>query len=694
MEGEEAQRELVAQLGARTASAPAAAASARLPAVPSVIGSSTTASCFPAPLVPHPATMALGRPPVVASVVGSSATASCFPGPVVPHPAAAALGRLPAVATVACGSATASCFPGPVVPHPAAMASVFPGALADSAPSGSTLGCAPAGVPMAADQSRHEKRPADSSTQLPLPKRFRLRTKTKLPVAPSPSDLLAAGSALTPDMCEAFGLLPEDPNAKRQSYLITLPHTDAPGLVAPETLTRQEVIEKVLDSFTHPIYASAHISASGLALDKAAIGREPHSKPSKDGQIHTHDHIAILCKQVGGFRFLPVKRALMQRHQLASHWSCHQGYHSAVRYIIMPSEKKPMSVLDASPMCWAADGVHPPLFDAAQEPVTAAASRARREHKAKAASQEGKGEPRPCELDLFAIVVENRFRNTADDHHADERLIEYLRDHGGPQLYQLAWKIRHKLGALINDVWAWEEVSDTLVRVGGTRVERLCSACSFPCVCGGQWPHWAAKALTLNKINPGVFWHCVYMSLHDGRREDKRAMTLVGRRGGEGKSFLFSPLKAVFGLDGVQMKPEKGGFPLLGLQTKRVAVLDEWRFDATVLGLATQLLWFEGKPLVLSQPQNQGASGHLIYSGTAPIFITTKEQYLESLVLEAQAAEAQDGACEASMLLRRLALFNFSKKLPIPAGLKVPDCAACFAQTVVRNAAAHHEVAA
>ena len=157
--------------------------------------------------------------------------------------------------------------------------------------------------------------------------------------------------------------------------------------------------------------------------------------------------------------------------------------------------------------------------------------------------------------------------------------------------------------------------------------------------------------------------------------------------------FLFSPLKAVFGLDSVQLKPEKGSFPLLDLQTKRVAVLDEWRFDSTVLSLATQLLWFEGKPLVLSQPQNQGAAGHLIYAGTAPIFITTKEQYLDGLVKEARAAEAQDGVCEASMLLRRLVLVYFAAKLPIPAGVKVPDCAACFAQTVLRHAGAHHAAA-
>ncbi len=356
----------------------------------------------------------------------------------------------------------------------------------------------------------------------------------------------------------------------------------------------------------------------------------------------------------------------------------------------MPSERKPGSSLDPSPECWAADGMHPRLFDAAQEPCTAAATRACRERRAKAASEAGKSEPRATELELYPIVVENKFKNTADDYHADKRLIAYLRQHGGRQLYQLAWRIRHRLDALINDVWSWEEVDDTLLRVGGSRVERLASVCSSPCTCNGQWPHWAAMALALNRIDANLFWHTVHMALHDGRREDKAVMTLVGRRGGEGESFLFSPLKTVFGLESMQMKPEKGNYPLLDLQTKRVAVLDEWRFDATVLGLATQLLWFEGKPLVLTQPQNQGVVGHLIYSAIAPVFITTKEQYLDSLVKEPQAVEAQDDMCEASMLLRRLCLCKFASKLPIPAGLKVPECAACFAQIVIRHASAHH----
>ena len=444
-------------------------------------------------------------------------------------------------------------------------------------------------------------------------------------------------------MCAELGLAPEDREAKGQAYLVTFPHTSKPGLVAPETLTRSKLMEKVRDAFAHPSGVGG-AAARGRARTPSmmACARELHAKAGSDGVQHAHHHVPLRCGDAGGFRFMPIKRALLERHGLASHWSPHCGYHSAVRYIVVPSEKKPQASLDPSPECWAQNGNHLPLFDSAQEPATAAAFRAKREARVKCASEAGKAEPRATELDLCAVIVENNFRNTADDHNASKRLIAYLKKHGGHQLYQLAWKQRHKLSSIIDDVWVWETVDETLARVGGTRVETLYAACSTPCICGGQWPQWAMLALSLNGIDPGLFWHTVYMCLHDGRREDKPVMVLVGRRGGEGKSFLLAPLLAVFGIDVVQLKPDKGSFPLLDLPTKRVVLLDEWRFDTTVLSVATQLLWLEGKPLVLSQPQNQGATGHFVYKGTAPIFITTKEQYLEGLVKEAQLAEAQD----------------------------------------------------
>ena len=92
----------------------------------------------------------------------------------------------------------------------------------------------------------------------------------------------------------------------------------------------------------------------------------------------------------------------------------------------------------------------------------------------------------------------------------------------------------------------------------------------------------------------------------------------------------------------MMLTPEKGGCPLVDLPAKSVVLMDEWRFDSPVVSTATQLLWYEGKPFTVSQPQTDGRVGHILYQGTAPIFITTKAQYLESLMKEAAAAQAAD----------------------------------------------------
>ena len=59
------------------------------------------------------------------------------------------------------------------------------------------------------------------------------------------------------------------------------------------------------------------------------------------------------------------------------------------------------------------------------------------------------------------------------------------------------------------------------------------------------------------------------MSLRFGRDETVPAVTLVGRRGGEGKSFFFAPVQELLGLDYVQLVPQKGTAPLLNLDKKK-----------------------------------------------------------------------------------------------------------------------------
>ena len=132
----------------------------------------------------------------------------------------------------------------------------------------------------------------------------------------------------------------------------------------------------------------------------------------------------------------------------------------------------------------------------------------------------------------------------------------------------------------------------------------------------------------------------------------------------------------------MQESPQAGNFPLLGLESKRIAILDDWDFSSKVLCLSTQLLWFEGKPFPITRPQNKDYDGHLMYSGTAPIFKTCKEKVLGKIEEDAEADRRRGTASEKTMLMRRLRVFRFSVPLPLQAGVRIQECPSCFAQVV------------
>jgi len=66
-------------------------------------------------------------------------------------------------------------------------------------------------------------------------------------------------------------------------------------------------------------------------------------------------------------------------------------------------------------------------------------------------------------------------------------------------------------------------------------------------------------------------------------------MALLGRIGGEGKSCLLAPLRALYGQGQVQSAPQHGNFPFLGLETKKVVPIDDCCVGDSVLALPTQL---------------------------------------------------------------------------------------------------------
>ena len=289
---------------------------------------------------------------------------------------------------------------------------------------------------------------------------------------------------------------------------------------------------------------------------------------TKGGVAHVHFHLAIKGKL---FMLLPVKRALLQRHGFASHWSdTHSGYWSAVRYGCWPSPTKPQATLDLAPLKWARLGEHPHLAEAAQEPITANALGRRREKAAMDAAESGVREPKPSEVDVWPLVVKHKISNTSENHSGHLRLMKIAKECCTPQMFKFLFSIRSKLPSLIDDIWTWEEIDDRLAKSEQTRGGALADAMLKDCCCAGEWPKHASASLHANGIDAVELGHDIYHALHAGRSESTPVVVLAGKQGGEGKSLALYPLPAVIGQSYVQSSPAKGSLPLLGIEHKKV----------------------------------------------------------------------------------------------------------------------------
>ena len=453
----------------------------------------------------------------------------------------------------------------------------------------------------------------------------------------------------------------EKPDSAKSMYFVTFSHpkseraADGTRLRSPSSYTQKQVIEAMLDA----VAKTQGPRLATLRLKLMADFREKH----QDG--HAHDHVAVLAEKC--FRFAPLKKVLLRDYGLASHWSCsHVCYADMIAYGYLPSERKPSSELDPHPELWAAEGQHPPLAEASRRPQTAAALAQRREKNRLKNAEKEKPEPKFEDIDVWPVVIRE---NIHDVPGAAEVLMGYAKRCGGPLMVKFCFRNWQKLPELISRSWKVEKVEDYIEQAGKSRVQLLQEASCVACTCGGNWLAMARELFERNNLSEEAWREAMMHSITHGRGKG----TLVchaGHVGNEGKSFLFAPLELVFGESGVFNTPPKGGFPLMGLESSRVVLLDDWRFNEDLVSYPLQLLWFEGKPIVIARPQNQ-FSGHLKYSGDAPVFIST----LMADIHKVKGKNIEGG--DVAMMVKRLRIFEFSQVLESP--VKVKPCARCFA---------------
>ena len=118
----------------------------------------------------------------------------------------------------------------------------------------------------------------------------------------------------------------ERAGARRQVYLITFAHPKVSHskcgvkLVAPGSLTKHEVLARVLNACEKPMYTDGKSLSMKLQvhLKHAAVFREYHQPDSVSGAVFAHVHVAALALPNRQFRFMAVKKALLTRHGLAT----------------------------------------------------------------------------------------------------------------------------------------------------------------------------------------------------------------------------------------------------------------------------------------------------------------------------------------------------------------------------------------
>ena len=311
-----------------------------------------------------------------------------------------------------------------------------------------------------------------------------------------------------------------------------------------------------------------------------------------------HYHVAMACDRP--VRFGPLKAALLEKHQLASHWGAFGGgYHSAVAYLYVPTPKKPLRDMDPEPLRWAAEEEHPPLSEASTAPVTAKAMGEHREKDRLRRAEQGKP-GKFDDVDLWPIVVAQNF---LPEEGARERIMSYARAAGGPEMVTFVFKHWSKMADLVKRCWEVERCAEYVAFLEKTRSQLIMEHLGKPCRCGGKWLPAALQLLRRNKIDVSEFRNAMVLAFEQGRSKGT-LVTFAGRHGTEGKSFLLDAIKVVFGEDYVFTTPSKGSFPLLGLEKARVVVLDDWRFNELIISYNLQLLWFEGRPIIVARPQN------------------------------------------------------------------------------------------
>eukprot|EP00973_Karenia_brevis_P078686 10922065-Karenia_brevis.AAC.1 len=320
-------------------------------------------------------------------------------------------------------------------------------------------------------------------------------------------------SIMVEEGTDAPWLTVADEEARNQVFLVTFSAllnreqegtvpAGLPPLRDPSKLTKPDLRDAMLDAIANPIFERGPMGGRPrkdglLQAHTLVLGQEPHATRPDD----KHTHIAVKVTPVT--IFLPMKRALRQRHGLASHWSTsHTQLWSAVRYITTPTEKK--KDVDPEPLAWTASGVPLNLYEASQEAWNAAVLKRRRETAAMkplegktAGRKNGTTKERFSKMDFTNMVIAEDLKTPAD-------VMAYVQDKGSSLMQSWVCKQQRRLKEMIEEAFQWEQArqeSHNLKKSDWSIIEECAQK---TCACGADGCVWWAAAMSFFANNkPG-----------------------------------------------------------------------------------------------------------------------------------------------------------------------------------------------
>ena len=517
--------------------------------------------------------------------------------------------------------------------------------------------------------------PATAASAMSSParsaKRFRIVGKT------TPADL----PVRTPDVVEDVG--EETEGGRQMVYLVTISRVLPAALESGthcqiQGLATGDVATAVRDCLENPLVGEAggrRSAHDGPVVQKLVAVKEKHC----DGDVHFHVAVALAIKRA----FAPAKRALQARSRMPSHWSCsHTQWWSALRYCVIPSEKKP--VVDASPVQWHYQGAEIDLFAEAQQPFQAAMWKRRREKK-DAEHLAGVGKRATfSKLDLTAVILKENLETKA-------AVLAYAQRHGTSKMQEYVHAQQARLKQILQEAKEWGVAQQEAQREREGDWALLCRIAAEQCSGGGACPY-AQAAHSVFECNRSVLSRDALAAslrkvLLHGPSKTARVPLIVGPTN-TGKTTLVLPFDKLFGHKHVFHKPALGSkFALRNiLRDKRFILWDDYRpvaYGRETVHVSTFLSLFTGLPfeVQVSQSFTDGNEDFMWKRGAV---LTAKE---EGLWVPSGGVTDED----VRHMQSRVEIFRCAAQ--VPSMRSVDPCAACMCRWIAEGAGAYDAAA-